>query len=129
MCRSFSILILARDIALKLVQNSAVAGNIQNIFLQRQQNHSFIQFLTMAQQISVNVYQINSQDPVPLANVSKMGFPPAGILLRVANDQNGNPGALLSNGVRCYGNIQALATGSQYLVLETEAQLVTLSNA
>lgn len=83
----------------------------------------------MAQMINVNVYQINSQDPIPLSKVTKMGFPPAGILLRVANDQNNNPGALLSTGVRCYGNIQVAATGSQYLTLETEAVLVTLCNA
>ena len=80
-------------------------------------------------QISVNVYQINSLDPIALSKVTKMGFPSAGILIRVANDSNNNPGALLPNGIRCYGNIQVAATGTQYLVRETEAALVTLANA
>lgn len=82
----------------------------------------------MANQIAVNVYQINSQDPIPLANVSKIGFPSAGVLLRVANDSSGNPGQLLSSGVRCYGNIQVVATGSQYLTDLTQAALVTAAN-
>ncbi len=83
----------------------------------------------MAQQFAVNVYQINSLDPTPLASVGKFGFPSAGVLIRVANDTSGNPGVLLSTGVRCYGNIQVLATGSQYLAKETQATLVSLANA
>lgn len=79
--------------------------------------------------LNVSVYQINSLDPTPLANVQKMGFPTAGIMVRVANDQNGNPGVLLSTGIRTYGQINLLATGATYLVQETEATLVTLSNA
>ncbi len=79
--------------------------------------------------ISVNVYQINSMDAIPLSKVTKFGFPSSGILVRVANDSNNNPGALLSTGIRCYGNIQLVATGSQYLVRETEAALVTLANS
>lgn len=79
--------------------------------------------------INVNVYQINSMDPIPLASVTKMGFPTGGIMVRVANDSNNNPGALLTNGLRCYGQINVLATGATYLTLETEATLVTLSNA
>ena len=67
-------------------------------------------------------------DPTPLASVGKFGFPSAGVLIRVANDGNGNPGVLLSTGVRCYGNIQVVATGSQYLAQETQASLVTLAN-
>jgi hypothetical protein len=82
----------------------------------------------MAQQFAVNVYQFNSQDPVPLANVGKLGFPSAGVILRVANDSNGNPGAPLSTGVRCYGQIQVVATGSTYLSSESQATLVTLAN-
>lgn len=80
-------------------------------------------------QLAVNVYQINSQDPIPLANVTKIGFPSAGIITRVANDQNGNPGILLSTGVRCYGSIQVVATGAQYLTDLTQAVLVTNANA
>jgi hypothetical protein len=78
----------------------------------------------MANQFSVNAYQINSQDPLPLANVTKIGFPAAGVLIRVANDASGNPGILLSTGVRCYGNIQVIATGTQYLAQENQATLV-----
>ncbi len=83
----------------------------------------------MAQQITCNVYQINSMDPIPLANVSKFGFPSAGIVIRVANDSTNTPGALLSNGIRCYGNIQLVATGSQYLTDLTQSALVVLCNA
>ena len=79
----------------------------------------------MANQFAVNVYQINAQDPIPLASVGKIGFPGAGVLLRVTNDQFGNPGALLSTGVRVYGGIQVLATGSLYLTQETQSVLVT----
>lgn len=81
----------------------------------------------MANQFTANVYQINSLDPTPLANVQKIGFPGAGVLLRVANDASGNPGVLLSTGVRCYGSIQLIATGATYLTQETQAQLVTLA--
>jgi len=83
----------------------------------------------MAQQFTCNVYQFNSQDPVPLANVGKIGFPSAGVLIRVANDTSGNPGILLSTGIRCYGSLQLIATGATYLAKETQAQLVVLSNA
>lgn len=79
--------------------------------------------------LNVNVYQINSLDPTPLASVQKMGFPTAGIMLRVANDASGNPGVLLSTGVRTYGQINLLATGATYLVQETEAVLVSAANA
>lgn len=77
---------------------------------------------------SVNVYQINSQDAIPLANVQKIGFPGAGVMINVANDSSGNPGALLSTGVRTYGSIQVIGTGSKYLTLETQASLLTLAN-
>ena len=83
----------------------------------------------MANQFTVNAYQINSQDPIPLANVGKIGFPGAGVLIRVANDASGNPGVLLSTGVRCYGNLQVIATGTQYLAQENQASLVSLANA
>lgn len=86
----------------------------------------------MAQQFAPNVYQINSLDPIPLASVTKLGFPSAGVLIRVANDSAGAPGILLSTGVRCYGAIQVLGGGtaqSQYLTDITQASLITLANA
>ena len=83
----------------------------------------------MAQQLSVNIYQINSQTPIPLASVGQLGFPAAGVLIRRANDTSGNAGILLSTGVRCYGQIQLVATGDQYYVQNTQAQLVVLANA
>lgn len=82
----------------------------------------------MAQQFQVNPYQINSLDPTPLASVQKFGFPAAGVMIRTANDSNGNPGVLLATGVRCYGQINLLATGATYLTSETAATLVTLAN-
>ena len=82
----------------------------------------------MAQQFTCNVYQINSMDPIPLSKVGQIGFPSAGVLIRVANDTSGNPGILLSTGIRCYGQIQLAATGSTYLTEKTQAALVTLAN-
>lgn len=76
----------------------------------------------MAQQIAFNVYQINNLDPVPAASVSKIGFPSAGILVRAANTR-------LSSGQVVYGQIQLATTGTQYLVLESLAQIVTAANA
>ena len=83
----------------------------------------------MAQIFSVNVYQINSLDPTPLASVPKIGFPSAGSLIRTANDNTGNAGVLLSTGVRCYGQIQLVQTGAQYLTDITAASIITLANA
>jgi len=83
----------------------------------------------MAQIFQVNVYQINSLDPIPLASVPKMGFPSANTLIRTANDNTGAAGVLLSTGVRCYGQIQLVTSGSQYLTDITAASIVTLANA
>lgn len=83
----------------------------------------------MAQIFQINVYQINSQDPIPLASVVKFGFPSAQTLTRTANDASGNPGILLSTGVRCYGQVQLVPTGATYLTDITQAAIVTLSNA
>jgi len=70
----------------------------------------------MAQNISVNVYEINSY---PAKNIYKIGFP-------VAQCQflpyNGNNTAL-------HANIQTIGNQFQYSVVETVAQLVTLANA
>lgn len=82
----------------------------------------------MANQISLNVYKFNSQNPIPLSKVSKVGFPSANVLLRVATDQNGNPGTLLTNGFRPYGIVQT-ADGNQFYVQETQATLVQLANS
>jgi hypothetical protein len=78
----------------------------------------------MAQLFAVNVYQINSNDPIPLASVSKIDFPFAGVMVRGIN---GGAGQVLSSGVTVYGNIQVLSNGSQYLVIETPAAIQALS--
>lgn len=83
----------------------------------------------MAQQVSVNPYQWNSLDPIPLASVQKMGFPSAGITIRTANDNNGNAGILLSTGVRCYGQINLISSGATVLTDITAAAIITLANA
>jgi hypothetical protein len=83
----------------------------------------------MAQIFQINVYQINSNDPIPLASVPKWGFPSAGVMVRTANDSSGNAGALLSTGVRCYGQVNVLANGSTFLTDITAASIITLSNA
>lgn len=79
----------------------------------------------MAQQILANVYQFNSQDPVPLGSVGKLSFPTAGIQIRAIN---GSIGQLLSTGIRVYSMVQLVATGSTALVIETQQALVTASN-
>lgn len=88
----------------------------------------------MAQIFQVNVYQINSLDPTPLASVPKYGFPSAGVMVRTANDSSGNAGVLLSTGVRCYGQIQIIPgqpgiSGAQYLTDITASSIITLANA
>lgn len=83
----------------------------------------------MAQIFSVNIYQINSLDPTPLASVAKFGFPSAQTLIRTANDPSGNAGILLSTGVRCYGQIQLVPTGATYLTDLTSSSIATLANA
>ncbi len=76
----------------------------------------------MAALIGLSVYQINSQDPIPLASVPTIDFPFAGILVRgIAGGQ------ALSTGVIVYSTIQTIANGSQYLVKETAAALAAAS--
>lgn len=76
----------------------------------------------MAQLIGLNCYQINSQDPIPLASVPRIDFPFAGILVRSI------PGGIaLSTGQICYSQVQLLATGSIYTVIETAAALAAAS--
>jgi hypothetical protein len=84
----------------------------------------------MAQQIDVNVYQINSLDPIPLGNVQKNLFPVAGFLGRpIINPTTGVPGLLLSTGVYVYTQLQLLATGAVYSVAETPTAINQMSNA
>lgn len=76
----------------------------------------------MAQLIGLNVYQINSMDPIPLASTPRIDFPFAGILVRSIPG-----GVALSTGQVCYSQIQLVATGSCYTVIETAAALAALS--
>lgn len=76
----------------------------------------------MAQIIGVSIYQINSQDPIPLASVTKIGFPTAGILIRGTD-------VVLGTGVHAYSQIQIAATGSMFLALQTADTLITAANA
>jgi hypothetical protein len=78
--------------------------------------------------VSVNVYKINSLDPIPLAQVPMIGFPTGGCLLRKpVNDDT------LSTGIRPYGIIQVIGTngtgGDQYWTDTPYATLVTAFNA
>ncbi len=76
----------------------------------------------MAQLIALQVYQFNSQDPVPLANTPIIDFPFAGIMVR------GIPGGqALNTGVIVYSQVQLIATGATYLVRETQATIVAAS--
>lgn len=82
----------------------------------------------MSTQALVSVYKINSQTAIPLNRVTKIGFPMGNVMSRVASDQNGNPGVLLTTGFRPYGIIET-ANGNQYYTQETAAQLVALANS
>lgn len=76
----------------------------------------------MAQLIGLRPYQINSMDPIPLASTIAMDFPFAGILVR------GIPGGIaLSTGQVCYSQVQLLANGSVYTVIETAAAILAAS--
>ena len=79
----------------------------------------------MAQQFTVNVYQINSS-AIALVDVVPMSFPSAGVMLRSLNTSSPTP---LSTGVYVYGLINLLATGATYATTQTAAQIATLANA
>lgn len=79
----------------------------------------------MAQQFTVNVYQINSKD-IALVDVVPMSFPSAGVMLRSLNTSNPTP---LSTGVYVYGLINVLATGAAYATTQTAPQIAVLANA
>lgn len=86
--------------------------------------HSHKNKKIMSQLFAVNVYQINSMDPIPLASVSKIDFPFAGVMVRGIN---GGLGQLLNTGVQVYSQIQILANNSLYLAVETPAAIQALS--
>lgn len=75
--------------------------------------------------VPFNVYQINQQDPIPLIDVSTIGFPTQNVLLQ---DTTNSPTRSLSTGVNVYTSIQTGINGSKYYVRETFAQCVTLFN-
>lgn len=75
----------------------------------------------MANVVSVNVYQINQKPPIPLANVTAIGFPTQGCLLY---DVSGSPTRLLSTGISVYSAIQT-ASGDKYYSNLTLANLIT----
>ena len=82
----------------------------------------------MSQQFTVQVYQINAMDPIPLGSVPTLGFPSAGVMLR----SNPTATALLSTGVYVYGIVQIVTSsgrGSVYYTLQTQAQLAALANS
>ena len=82
----------------------------------------------MAQLIGLNIYQINQQDPIPLASVGKYDFPFSGMFVRpINNPATGLPGFTLSTGVTVYSQIQLFATNTQYSVIETPAAIAALS--
>ena len=80
----------------------------------------------MAQLIGLSVYQINSQDAIPLASVPRIDFPFAGILVRATN-ASGTTGVALATGQVIYSQVQLIATGTVYGVAETPAQIAAAS--
>jgi len=67
----------------------------------------------------LNVYKLNSLDPYPLGQVTAIGFPTQGCLIRNIPSTL----ALLSTGVYVYSAIQY--QNAQYYVVETQAAIVT----
>ncbi len=78
----------------------------------------------MAQLIGLNVYQINSQQPIPLGDVAKWDFGFG--QMSTVRPAGGALGVLLSTGVRVYSFIE-MANGSQYYVVETPTAIAALS--
>jgi hypothetical protein len=80
----------------------------------------------MAALFSVNVYQKDQGDPIPLGNVNKQAFPYAGVSITSCNQ-------LLSTGVTVYSAIRLLSSTANalypalYYVIETQASLVASS--
>lgn len=74
---------------------------------------------------TANAYQIN-QRPIPLLEVTTIGFPTTGVLL---GDCTGSPTRSLNTGVNVYSSATVLATGTIYYFQQTLAALVTLVNA
>lgn len=72
--------------------------------------------------VKLNVYKINQK--APLATPQSMCFPSQGVLVR---DVTNSPTGTLSTGVRVYSALE-IANGSQYYVIETPTQIVTLFN-
>ena len=79
----------------------------------------------MANITSVLVYKINQKDPIPLADVTAMGFPSnfAGLLLRSTGTDATTRS--LNTGVNVYSAIQG-EDGTLYYCRETAGQIVTL---
>lgn len=74
--------------------------------------------------VFLNVYQINAYDPIPTINVQKYGFSTTGNLIRSIPSNL----ALLSTGIYVYSAIQ-VPNGTQYYVVENQAQITTAFNA
>lgn len=82
----------------------------------------------MANLISLNVYNFDNQQDVPLPFVNKMDFPAGGILVNGIGSQQGLYGQLLSTGISVYSSIQLnVQNGRKYLVIETPAAIAALS--
>ena len=75
--------------------------------------------------VATSVYKINQRAPIPLANVTQIGFPTQGCLLI---DCFNSPARDLGNGISVYTGIET-AAGNIYYVQQTIAQVVTLFNA
>jgi hypothetical protein len=75
--------------------------------------------------VAVNVYQINQKAPIPLNQVTKIGFPTQGILIR---DTSNSPTKHLSTGVYVYSAIQTV-NNDLYYSEKTQSALIALFNA
>lgn len=74
--------------------------------------------------VATSAYQLN-QHPIPLAQVTQVGFPTATTTLF---DCSTSPNTLLPTGIAVYSFGQ-LANGDKYYFQQTLAQMVALFNA
>ena len=75
----------------------------------------------MANVVQEWVYQINQKQPIPLSQVTSIGFPTQGMIL---GDCFNSPTRALSTGANVYSFIQD-QRGNKYYTTRTISQLIT----
>jgi len=79
----------------------------------------------MANIVLTNAYQINQRPPIPLADVTQVGFPTASTVIGSCFN---SPTRYLSTGVNVY-SFAITPDGNKYYLQQTVSALATLFNA